>query len=294
MQQGSFRCDANVSVRKQGDTKLGTRCEIKNLNSFRFMEQAIEYEARRQIELIEDGKAIAQETRLYDPERNETRSMRSKEDAQDYRYFPDPDLLPLVISEEDIQRVHAEMPKTLEARRFDIRDRYPVLPANNVAVITGTSELADYSALVLSGTSGDKTLVAANLIAGVISARMNEDGVSDPSARISAANLRSLAELVSSKRISTSTANHVASIMWTTQESPEKIVRERNLEQVSDAGAIEKIVDEAMAAGAKLVEDYRAGKEKAFNALVGQVMKASKGKANPAQVNEILRRKLKG
>jgi aspartyl-tRNA(Asn)/glutamyl-tRNA(Gln) amidotransferase subunit B len=294
MQEGSFRCDANVSVRKQGDSKLGTRCEIKNLNSFRFMEQAIEFEARRQIELIEDGKSVIQETRLFDPDRGETRAMRTKEDAQDYRYFPDPDLLPLVISEADIERIKREMPRSLDDIRFDIGSNYRQLPANNVAVITATIELASFSTKALEGTSGNTSTVVANLIAGPVSARMNEDHVVDPSVKISAANVRALAELVSAKTISASAANQVVPIMWATQDPPQKIIEDRNLAQMSDAGAIEKVVDEVLAANAKQVEDYRGGREKAFNALVGQVMKRTQGKANPAQVNEILRRKLKG
>jgi aspartyl-tRNA(Asn)/glutamyl-tRNA(Gln) amidotransferase subunit B len=293
MQEGSFRCDANVSVRKQGDTKLGTRCEIKNLNSFRFMEQAIEYEVRRQIDLLEDGKSVTQETRLFDAERGETRAMRSKEDAQDYRYFPDPDLLPLVISEADIARIKSEMPKSLDHTRFDIGSTYGNVSSSNVAIITATVDLANFSARALEGTSGDTSALVANLIAGPLSARMNQDHVQDPSTRISAAHLRALAEMVSSKKISASAASQVLPIMWASNEPPEKIVQEQNLAQISDSSEIEKLVDAAIAAGRKQVEDYRAGREKALQSLVGQVMKASRGKANPAQVNEILRRKLK-
>jgi aspartyl-tRNA(Asn)/glutamyl-tRNA(Gln) amidotransferase subunit B len=293
MQEGSFRCDANVSVRRRGDSTLGTRCEIKNLNSFRFMEQAIEFEARRQIELIEDGRAVVQETRLYDPERNETRSMRTKEDAQDYRYFPDPDLLPLVISEADIERIRKEKPRALEDIRADIQRTYALTPAQ-VAVITSSASLGNFSTAALTGTSGETSSAVANLIAGPLSARMNEEHISDPSARVSPAHLRSLAELVSSGTISSSLANQVFSFMWATQAPPEQIIRERNLTQITDAGEIERLVDEVLARNEKQVADYRAGKEKAFNSLVGQVMKRTQGKANPAQVNEILRRRLKG
>jgi aspartyl-tRNA(Asn)/glutamyl-tRNA(Gln) amidotransferase subunit B len=292
MQEGSFRCDANVSVRKAGEQKLGTRCEIKNLNSFRFMEQAIEFEARRQIELIEDGKSVIQETRLFDPDRGETRAMRTKEDAQDYRYFPDPDLLPLVVSEEDIERVRKEMPRSLDDVRSDIAGMYALSP-RQIAVITSTRSLASFSTAALSGTSGETSAVVANLVAGAISARMNQEHVDDPSLRISAADVRALAELVASRTISSSAANQVVPIMWETRRTPAEIVKERNLAQISDASAIEKVVDEVLAANAKQVEDYRGGKEKAFNSLVGQVMKRTQGKANPAQVNEILRRKLK-
>ncbi len=295
MQEGSFRCDANVSVRRAGDAKLGTRCEIKNLNSFRFMEQAIEFEARRQIELIEDGKSIVQETRLYDPERNETRAMRSKEDAQDYRYFPDPDLLPLVITEEDIARVRAQMPKGLDEIREELKTAYPSISPATLAVIAGSAAMANYSSQALKNTSGDVSSVVANLVAGPLSSRLNHENLDISQSRVSPDLIRKLAERISDGTISNSAAvSTVLPAMWAGEGAPDEIIEKKSLKQISDSGAIEKIVDEVMAAGAQLVEDYRAGKEKAFNALVGQVMKASKGKANPAQVNEILRRKLKG
>jgi len=295
MQEGSFRCDANVSVRKKGDSKLGTRCEIKNLNSFRFMEQAIEFEARRQIELIEDGGQVTQETRLYDADKNETRSMRTKEDAQDYRYFPDPDLLPLVISEDDIERVRQRMPMGLDAIREGLRQKYPSVAAGNLAVATATVGIANYSSAALTGTSGDTSTTVVNLIVGPLSSRLNNEKLEISECRIPPGTLRKLAERISDGSVSNSTAvSTVLPAMWAGEGSPDEIIEKKGLKQVSDAGAIEKIVDEVIAAGAKLVEDYRAGKKKAFNALVGQVMKASRGKANPAQVNEILRRKLKG
>jgi aspartyl-tRNA(Asn)/glutamyl-tRNA(Gln) amidotransferase subunit B len=292
MQEGSFRCDANVSVRKVGSDKLGTRCEIKNLNSFRFMEQAIEFEARRQIDILEDGGKIDQETRLYDPDKNETRSMRSKEDAQDYRYFPDPDLLPLLISEADIERVRAQMPESLEDIRLN--EVYGVVPVNLRSVLTATREMANFSTRALTGASAGAQPIVVNLISGPLSAKMNKDSVGDPTAKVSPDDLRALAELVSKNEISASAANQVVPIMWDTGKSALAVVDERDLRQVSDVAEIEKLVDDAIAAGAKQVADYRAGKEKALQSLVGQVMKASKGKANPAQVNEILRRKLGG
>ncbi len=294
MQEGSFRCDANVSVRKQGDAKLGTRCEIKNLNSFRFMEQAIEFEVRRQIELIEDGKSVVQETRLYDPERNETRSMRTKEDAQDYRYFPDPDLLPLVISEADIERIRREMPKALEERRLEILTNYGSIPPHNMAVITSSTSMAEYSTAALASTSGPVSTVVANLIAGPLSSYLNKENLDISESKISASQIRAIATLIVDGTISNNTA--VANVMpavWAGEGAPQEIVAKKGLKQVSDASAIEKVVDEVLAANAKQVEDYRAGREKAFNSLVGQVMKRTQGKANPAQVNEILRRKLK-
>jgi aspartyl-tRNA(Asn)/glutamyl-tRNA(Gln) amidotransferase subunit B len=294
MQEGSFRCDANVSVRKVGDTALGTRCEIKNLNSFRFMEQAIEFEARRQIELIEDGNTVTQETRLFDPERGETRTMRTKEDAQDYRYFPDPDLLPLEISDEYIEKIRQEMPMALDEIRNELRAVYISVPAGNISVITATADLANFSTKALSGTSGETSSIVANLIAGPLSARLNQENLDISKSKISPDLIRALAIRISDGSISNSTAvGNVMPAMWSGEGSPDEIIERKGLKQVSDAGTIEKIVDEVLAANVKQVEDYRSGKEKAFNALVGQVMKASKGKANPAQVNEILRRKLK-
>jgi aspartyl-tRNA(Asn)/glutamyl-tRNA(Gln) amidotransferase subunit B len=292
MQEGSFRCDANVSVRKQGDTKLGTRCEIKNLNSFRFMEQAIEFEARRQIELIEDGKTVIQETRLYDPDRDETRSMRSKEDAQDYRYFPDPDLLPLLISEQDIERVRAAMPELPEVKRSKFIAA-GVAPAQANLLVTSI-ELTDYAMTAIAGAPKSTAQTVTNLIAGQLSAKLNDSDAGIGASKVSAAQLRSLAERMEDGTLSGKMAKEVFDAVWDGEGSVDQVIDKRGLKQISDSGAVEKIVDEVMAASAKLVEDYRSGKEKAFNALVGQVMKASKGKANPAQVNEILRRKLKG
>jgi len=288
MQEGSFRCDANVSVRKAGDDRLGTRCEIKNLNSFRFMEQAIEYEAARQIEILEGGGSIVQQTRLYDADKNETRSMRSKEDAQDYRYFPDPDLLPLVISESDIERIRSEMPVLPEAKRKTYVEAG--LSPYQANVLTSSREMADYSDRAFMGA----TVVAglANWITGPLSARLNGEDLDISKSKVSPDSLRNLEARVADGTLSGKMAKEVFDAMWAGEGSADEIIEKRGLKQISDSGAIEKIVDEVMAASAKLVEDYRSGKEKAFNALVGQVMKASKGKANPAQVNEVLRRKL--
>jgi aspartyl-tRNA(Asn)/glutamyl-tRNA(Gln) amidotransferase subunit B len=292
MQEGSFRCDANVSVRKAGDTRLGTRCEIKNLNSFRFMEQAIEFEARRQIELIEDGKQVVQETRLYDPDRNETRPMRSKEDAQDYRYFPDPDLLPLLISEQDIERVRAAMPELPEVKRGKFIAAG--VGASQANLLVSSIELTDYAMTAIAGAPKSTAQTVSNLIAGQLSAKLNDSDADIGASKVSAAQLRSLAERMEDGTLSGKMAKEVFDAVWDGEGSVDQVIDKRGLKQISDSGAVEKIVDEVMAASAKLVEDYRSGKEKAFNALVGQVMKASKGKANPAQVNEILRRKLKG
>ncbi len=289
MQEGSFRCDANVSVRRPG-APLGTRCEIKNLNSFRFMEQAIDYEVRRQIELIEDGGSVVQETRLYDPDRDETRSMRSKEDAQDYRYFPDPDLLPLLIAAADIERVRATMPELPQARRERFQSEYG-LSAYDADALTGARESADYfEALVKAGAAEPK--LCANWQTGELAAALKRDGLEIAACPVSAAALGGLLRRIADGTLSGKMAKEVFEAMWAGEGAADAIIEARGLKQISDSGAIEKLVDEVLAANARQVEDYRAGKEKAFNSLVGQVMKATKGKANPAQVNEILKRKL--
>jgi aspartyl-tRNA(Asn)/glutamyl-tRNA(Gln) amidotransferase subunit B len=287
MQEGSFRCDANVSVRRPGEP-LGTRCEIKNLNSFRFLERAIEHEVRRQVELIEDGGKVVQETRLFDPERGETRPMRSKEDAQDYRYFPDPDLLPLVITPRWIEEVKAAMPP-LPAER---RARYEGLgiSAYDASLLTESREKADYfDALVAAGAASK---AAANWVNGELSALMNEAGATFTQPPVAAAELRAILARIDDGTISGKAAKEVLRAVAQGEGAPDAIIDKRGLRQVSDAGALEAAVDQVLAANEKQVADYRAGKEKAFNSLVGQVMKATQGKANPAQVGEILRRKL--
>ena len=290
MQEGSFRCDANVSVRKTGDAELGTRCEIKNLNSFRFMQQAIEFEARRQIGILEDGGTIAQETRLYDAERNETRSMRSKEDAQDYRYFPDPDLLPLVITEQMIRRVRDQMPELPDARRARFVE-YGLSKAQ-AAQLASSYGTSTFALSTFSGAAREIVPELANWIVGPLSAKLNDENLDARNSRIPADQLRILAERIDDGTLSGKMAKEVFDAVWAGEGSVDVIIEKRGLKQISDAGAIEKIVDEVLAANAKQVADYRAGKAKAFNSLVGQVMKRSQGKANPAQVNEILRRKL--
>jgi aspartyl-tRNA(Asn)/glutamyl-tRNA(Gln) amidotransferase subunit B len=300
MQEGSFRCDANVSVRKVGDTKLGTRCELKNLNSFRFMEQAIEFEAKRQIEILEDGGKIVQETRLYDPERNETRSMRIKEDAHDYRYFPDPDLLPLVISEKMIEDVKRAMPALPEQKRRQFEQLG--IPAPTVALVTANRDVAEYfettanSVVALSRFSGPKLAEVLTSTANVTvsSSVVANSWTTQSTPPISPKNLALIQVRVGDGILSGRMAKEVIEAVAAGEGSPDEIIEKRGLKQISDAGAIEKTVDEVLAANAKQVADYKAGKEKAFNSLVGQVMKATNGKANPAQVNEILRRKLSG
>jgi aspartyl-tRNA(Asn)/glutamyl-tRNA(Gln) amidotransferase subunit B len=315
MQEGSFRCDANVSVRRAGDAKLGTRCEIKNLNSFRFMEQAIEFEARRQIEILEDGGTITQETRLYDPDRNETRSMRTKEDAQDYRYFPDPDLLPVMISEKEIEAVRVSMPELPEAMRERLVREYGVTK-QEADLLTSTKGIAEY---YVSATQRlleldpqkrkrDGTLsedarrtygrAIAKGVVGLLAAQLNRDSVEIENARVTPAQFAVLHARHIDNTLSAKSARDVFQTMWESpsdsEDAIDAVIEAKGLTQISDSGEIEKIVDEVLAANAKQVADYRAGREKAFNSLVGQVMKASRGKANPAQVNEVLRRRLTG
>jgi aspartyl-tRNA(Asn)/glutamyl-tRNA(Gln) amidotransferase subunit B len=293
MQEGSFRCDANVSVRRAGETRLGTRAEIKNVNSFRFLERAIEYEIRRQIEVIEDGGKVVQETRLYDADRDETRTMRSKEDAMDYRYFPDPDLLPLDITSDDIARIRASMPELPEAMRERfMRDH--ALPAYDARLITASKATARFFEDLL--TEGVDAKLAANWINGELASALNRDDRTIIESPISARSLSRLLARVRDGSLSSKMAKEVFGYMWAGEQGgdADAIIAARSMQQVSDAGAIEKIVDDVIAANQKSVDEFKSGKEKAFQALVGQVMKVSKGTANPAQVNDILKRKLSG
>ncbi len=292
MQEGSFRCDANVSVRKVGDDKLGTRCEIKNLNSFRFMEKAIEFEARRQVEILEDGGRIVQETRLYDPDRDETRSMRSKEDAQDYRYFPDPDLLPLVIPAEEVEAIRARMPELPAQKRVRYAAQFG-LAAYDVMLLTESREKAAYFEQAVSGY-GATAKLAANWLNGEIASRLNDEGLEFDAVPVPPRRLAGLLARIQDDTVSQKAAKDVLAEMWVGEGEADAIIEAKGLKQISDSGAIERLVDEVLAANVRQVEDFRAGREKAFNSLVGQVMKQSKGKANPAQVNEVLRSRLKG
>jgi aspartyl-tRNA(Asn)/glutamyl-tRNA(Gln) amidotransferase subunit B len=288
MQEGSFRCDANVSVRRPGEP-LGTRCEIKNLNSFRFMEKAIEYEARRQVALIEDGASVVQETRLFDPERGETRPMRSKEDAQDYRYFPDPDLLPLEIPKAWIDDVRRAMPPLPGEMRRSYETRHKLSPYAT-ALLTESREKAAYFEAAVD--AGADPRLAANWITGELAAVMNERGADFSKPPVGVREFERLLGRIADGTVSAKAAKEVLLAMADGEGDADAIIAKRGLKQISDAGALEAAVDAVLAAHAKLVEDYRAGREKAFNALVGQVMKATYGKANPAQASEILRRKL--
>ncbi|MEO5861941.1 MAG: Asp-tRNA(Asn)/Glu-tRNA(Gln) amidotransferase subunit GatB [Burkholderiales bacterium] len=290
MQEGSFRCDANVSVRRLGDSQLGTRCEIKNLNSFRFMERAIEYEAHRQIEIIEDGGKIVQETRLYDPDKDETRSMRSKEDAQDYRYFPDPDLLPLEVSAtwiEEVRRTMPELPGEMQARFVSV---YGLSP-NDAAALTASRERASYFESLQQTVGGDAKLCA-NWMMGDLASALNEADLEFSTSEISSQRLAGLIRRIADGSISGKMAKEVFNAMWHEGGEADAIIQARGLKQISDGGALEKILDEILEKNLAQVDEYRSGKEKVLGFFVGQAMKATQGKANPQQLSELLKRKL--
>ncbi len=289
MQEGSFRCDVNVSVRPKGSDKLGTRREIKNLNSFRFMQQAIEYETRWQIETLEDGGSIQQATVLFNPDTGETRAMRTKEEANDYRYFPDPDLLPLEITAEDIARVKAGLPELPDAMKRRFESAYG-LTAYDAATLTASRDVADYFVAVVD--AGAEAKPAANWVMGALSAKLNAEEKLIGESPVSPLQLANLLKRVADNTISNNAAKQVFEALWAGEGEVDAIIEAKGLKQVSDMGAIEAMIDEVIAANPAMVEEFKSGKEKAFNALVGQAMKASKGKANPAQVNEILKKKL--
>ncbi len=295
MQEGSFRCDANVSVRPVGQKEFGTRCEIKNLNSFRFMERAIEYEIRRQIELIEDGGKVVQETRLYDPDKDETRSMRSKEDAQDYRYFPDPDLPALVIDQDWIDATRVHMPELPAALATRWKNEYG-LSVYDATALTANREIAQYFTDVVAALPDaiKQAKTAANWVMVDLSAAANRDELALSLAPISARQLAQLVNRISDGTISGKIAKDIFASIWATRDvrpdAVDKLIDERGLRQITDTGALEVIVAQVLAANPKSVEEFKAGKDKALNALVGQVMKATQGKANPQVINELLRK----
>ncbi|WP_047515486.1 Asp-tRNA(Asn)/Glu-tRNA(Gln) amidotransferase subunit GatB [Methylophilus sp. Q8] len=289
MQEGSFRCDVNVSVRPKGTEKLGTRREIKNLNSFKFMQQAIEYETQWQIETLEDGGTIQQATVLFNPDTGETRAMRSKEEANDYRYFPDPDLLPLEVTEADKARVKAEMPELPQALQARFSSEYQ-LSSYDASTLTASRSLADYFVAVVN--AGAEPKQAANWVMGALSARLNAEEKAIADSPLSAVQLAALLKRIADNTISNNAAKQVFEGLWAGEGEVDAIIEAKGLKQVSDTGAIEAIINEVLAANQAMVDEYKAGKEKAFNALVGQCMKASKGKANPTQVNELLKAKL--
>jgi aspartyl-tRNA(Asn)/glutamyl-tRNA(Gln) amidotransferase subunit B len=290
MQEGSFRCDANVSVRPKGQAEFGTRAEIKNLNSFRFVERAINYEVERQVDVIESGGKVVQETRLYDPDRGETRSMRSKEEANDYRYFPDPDLLPLAIGEELIESVRATLPELPDERAARLVADHG-LSAYDAGVLTASREMADYYETVVARLGGNAKL-AANWAMGELSGALNKENLDVTESRVGADALAQLLARIVDNTISGKIAKDVFEAMWSEGKAADEIIEAKGLKQITDTSAIEQAIDEVMAKNPGQLAEYRSGKDKLFGFFVGQVMKATGGKANPAQLNELLQKKL--
>ena len=290
MQEGSFRCDANVSVRPKGEKKFGTRAELKNINSFRFVEKAIEFEVERQIDLIEGGGKVVQETRLYDSNKDVTRSMRSKEEAMDYRYFPDPDLPPLVITEDFIRGVGKTLPELPDAKRARFMKDYG-LTAYDAGVLTASRELADYYEQLVR-ESGSDPKIAANWVTGELAAFLNRDNKDIGASPVTVGMMTGLLKRLADNTISGKIAKEVFEAMWNGEGDADAVIAKKGLKQITDTGAIEKVIDEIIAKNPKQLEQYRAGKEALFGYFVGQVMKATQGKANPAQVNELLKKKL--
>lgn len=290
MAEGSFRCDANISVRPRGQKELGTRAELKNLNSFRFVEKAINFEIERQIELIEDGGEVVQETRLYDSDRDETRTMRVKEEANDYRYFPDPDLLPIEIDEEYIEAVRRTLPELPDAKQQRFVKEYS-LKVSDAAILTVNRALADYfEAAVAAGTA--RAQVVANWVIGDLAAALNKDGLEIETSRIAAVDLSGLLDRIDDNTISGKIAKEVFDAMWTGEGTADEIIEARGLQQITDRSAIEAVVDKVIAANPAQVAEYQSGKDKLIGFFVGQVMQETGGKANPGQVNTILKEKL--
>jgi aspartyl-tRNA(Asn)/glutamyl-tRNA(Gln) amidotransferase subunit B len=290
MQEGSFRCDANVSVRPKGQKEFGTRAEIKNLNSFRFVEKAINFEVERQIELIESGGKIVQETRLYDSVKDETRSMRSKEEANDYRYFPDPDLLPLEITDAFASEVRKTLPELPDAKRDRFKTQYG-LGDYDAAVLTATRELADFFEAVTAEAGGDAKL-SANWVMGDFSAALNKAGLEIDQSPVEATRLAGLIRRIADDTISGKIAKQVFEALWESQDTADEIIEKQGLKQITDTSAIEAIIDQIIADNPTQLEQYRSGKDKLFGFFVGQAMKATQGKANPQQLNDLLKAKL--
>ena len=290
MQEGSFRCDANVSVRKSGESGLGTRAELKNLNSFRFVERAIEYEIERQIELLESGGSVIQETRLYDPEANETRTMRGKEEANDYRYFPDPDLLPVEVSEDLLEEIRASMPELPDQKQRRFSMEYGLSPYD-ASILTLSRELADYFERTVE-VSGASPKLCANWITGELAGALNKAGLEIGQSPVTPELLAGMLKRIADATLSGKLAKQVFDAMWKGEGEADAIIQAKGLQQVTDTSAIEALVDAAIEANPEQVAQYRAGKHKVLGFFVGQVMKASQGKANPAQVNKLLKEKL--
>ncbi len=290
MAEGSFRCDANVSIRPKGQAEFGTRAELKNINSFRFVERAINVEVERQIDILEAGGEVVQETRLYDANKNETRSMRSKEEANDYRYFPDPDLLPVVLDDAYIEDVRKTLPELPQAKRQRFVDEHQ-LSDYDAGILTADRDLSIFFESTLTAAGGDAKLVA-NWMIGDFSARLNKEDLSVAQSPVNAEQMGGMLARIMDKTISGKIAKEVFDAMWKGEGSADEIIEQKGLKQITDDSAIEKIIDEVIANSPNQLEQYRSGKEKLFGYFVGQVMKASKGKANPATVNEILKKKL--
>jgi aspartyl-tRNA(Asn)/glutamyl-tRNA(Gln) amidotransferase subunit B len=293
MQEGSFRCDANVSVRPKGREKFGTRAEIKNLNSFRFVEKAIQYEVARQIELIESGGSVVQETRLYDSDKHETRSMRSKEEANDYRYFPDPDLLPVEIDTQFIESVRGSLPELPDQKAARFAKDFG-LSAYDAGVLSASRELGAYFEATVASLGASHAKLAANWVMGEVSSALNRDNLDIGASRVSPQELSALLLRIVDATISGKIAKEVFEKMWSEQQSADAIIEASGLKQITDSGAIEGVIDAVIAANPRQLADYRSGKDKLFGFFVGQVMKATGGKANPAQLNELLKAKLGG
>ena len=292
MQEGSLRADVNVSVRKEGDKNFGTRCEIKNVNSIKFMQMAIEYEAARQVELIENGKKIDQETRLFDTKKNETRSMRSKEDAHDYRYFPDPDLLPLEVSDEFVNKLRSEIPELPDDKKKRFINEFK-LSAYEATILVSDIEIAKYFEEVVAKMGKNKDMkLAVNWITGELFAVLNSKNLEITQSPVSAKNLAILVNLIKNGTISGKIAKTVFELMLKNDEDPQKIVEEKGLKQQSDPKALEELIDKIINNNREKAIEYKQGKEKLFGFFVGQAMKASGGKANPQLINEILKKKL--
>ena len=290
MQEGSFRCDANISIRRHGDKTLGTRTELKNINSFRFVERALHHEIERQIAVVEDGGDIIQETRLYDPERDQTRSMRSKEEAHDYRYFPDPDLPPLVISEADLEQLRRELPELPDARLARFISDYD-LGADEAVQLTSQKEIADYYENAVTKADGE-TRLTANWINGELMAWLNRCNTAFTDSPVSPTMLGQLVKRIQDKTISGKIAKEVFQAMWNGEGNADDVIASRNLTQITDSSAIEQVVSDVIARFPDQSEQIRAGQEKVIGFLVGQVMKATSGKANPQAVNDILKKQL--
>ena len=292
MQEGSFRCDANVSVRRRGEHRFGTRAEIKNLNSFRFVEKAINFEVERQIDVLEGGGKVVQETRLYDPDRGETRSLRTKEEANDYRYFPDPDLLPVTLDAAFIEGVRAQLPELPDQKAVRFSQSYG-LSAYDAGVLTASREIAEYYEAVVRELPKEPKL-AANWVMGELAAALNRDNLDISDSRIKAPQFAQLLKRIEDQTISGKIAKEVFEEMWARGESADSVIEKKGLKQITDTSAISKVIDEVLAKNPGQLAEYRSGKDKLFGFFVGQVMKATGGKANPGQLNELLKKKLAG